>query len=71
MRPLALLAVLVATMATAQRQGQDLRATQGQGIKKGMKAQTFKLDLLEQGKEFDLAKHIGEKPVVLVFGSYT
>lgn len=47
-----------------QRQAND-------GVKVGQKAPNFKIDLLEEGKSFDLAANLGKQPVVLVFGSYT
>jgi hypothetical protein len=59
----------LALVAGVTQQGQ--RPQQGQGIKKGSKAQAFKLDLLQEGKSFDLAEHTGKRPVVIVFGSYT
>ncbi len=61
----------LAAFCSHQRGQLDSRATQGQGVKVGQKAPTFKLDLLEEGKTFDLAQHVGKQPVVLVFGSYT
>jgi peroxiredoxin len=71
LKSLALLAFIGTALCFAQRGQQDPRATQGQGVKVGQKAPTFKLDLLEEGKSFDLAQHTGKQPVVLVFGSYT
>jgi hypothetical protein len=67
-KTLALIALLGAALLQNQR-GQ--RPPQEQGIKKGVKATTFKLDLLQEGKTFDLKDHVGKKPVVVVFGSYT
>jgi hypothetical protein len=44
---------------------------QNPGVKPGQKAPAFKLDLLQEGKQFDLAASLATGPVVLVFGSYT
>jgi hypothetical protein len=42
------------------------------GVKKGEKAPTFRLDFIKEDKQFDLATTIAAgKPTVLVFGSYT
>jgi len=68
LKTLALLAFIGTAVCFAQR-GQVPQ--QGQGVKVGQKAPTFKLDLLEEGKTFDLAQHVGKQPVVIVFGSYT
>ena len=59
--------MLAATLALALQRAPQ----QGPGVRPGQPAPIFKLDLLEKDKSFDLKDHIGKRPVVVVFGSYT
>lgn len=62
----AVLLLLATEMAFAQQ-----RPARDDGLKVGEVAPTFKLKALDGKAQTDLEAFRGEKPVVLVFGSYT
>ncbi len=54
-----------------QQNQQQGRGTAENGLKAGQLAPTFTLQSLDGKETFDLREHRGERPVVLIFGSYT
>ena len=60
--------VLIPVIASSQR-GRS-RGDDG-APKKGDVAPTFTLKTLDGKKEVDIAKLVGRKPIILIFGSYT
>ena len=65
-----LLFVLVLTPVGASSQRERFNRDDG-APKKGDVAPTFTLKTLDGEKEVDIAKLIGRKPIILIFGSYT
>ena len=60
--------VLIPVSASSRRE----RFNRDDGApKKGDVAPTFSLKTLDGKKEFDIARLIGRKPIILIFGSYT
>ncbi|MBW1945828.1 MAG: hypothetical protein JRJ51_23805 [Deltaproteobacteria bacterium] len=60
--------VLIPVGASSQRE----RFKRDDGApKKGDVAPTFTLKTLDGEKEFDIARLLGRKPIILIFGSYT
>ncbi len=57
-------------MQQMQNQQRGRRAEEN-ALKPGMMAPTFTLKSLDGEITFDLREHRGERPVVLIFGSYT
>ena len=65
-----LLFVLVFIPVSAASQRGRFKGDAG-APKKGDVAPTFTLNTLDGKKEVDIAKLIGRKPIILIFGSYT
>lgn len=65
--------LLAVSLCTAARAGQaDARERPQEGaLKAGDPAPNFALKGLDGKSAFTLSEHLGQKPVVLVFGSYT
>jgi|GEM_PF-4127665 len=54
-----------------QQQTQRGRGAEKNALKAGQLAPTFTLQSLDGKESFDLREHRGQRPVVLIFGSYT
>lgn len=50
---------------------QQRQLARSASLKVGQKAPTFKLEFLNEKKDFDLKESFSKRPVVLIFGSYT
>ncbi len=59
-------ALLLLSLALAQRQG----PRQG-SLQVGVPAPDFNLKVLKSDRTFKLSSNFGERPTVLIFGSYT
>ena len=57
--------------ATSQGRSASGAATQAAPLKSGQAAPMFTLDTLDHKKKIDLASFTGDRPVLLMFGSYT
>ena len=63
--------ILLASLAVGLTAGASEQRRPDVRLKEGDKAPNFKLNILHSEKTFELKSNFGERPTVLIFGSYT
>ena len=67
----AALAVCVGCQSSLRTTSQEGASAQAAPLKTGQAAPMFTLETLDHKKKIDLASFTGDRPVLLMFGSYT
>ena len=63
--------ILLASLAVGLTAGASEQRRADVRLKEGDKAPNFKLNILHSEKTFELKSNFGERPTILIFGSYT